>query len=486
MHLLTRVPVNHGKWILRYLFQNLIDEEIKRDEAHRQKLNEVVTKRIAAAKSKPSPTLQIPTTSGAEEAIESPSTPRPAGSQLVPATPGGMGIGLATPIYPGAREDLGSPVDRKLPQAGRASQERVDYFSSAIESAGATSHAAKSATTPAVPEPAEDKAKSEDGKDKEKDKDGKNTPFGKKFRMSFSTKKLRSGSATVADKPAVVDEKAVESEASSNHGPEKEYDDNFLGVLERIRDEYEKQLSEEPDKLIETKIEPSLPNETPVLQIPPGTQIIIQEETDGGNAELYRGTVRSAGQEATKIEQCALQWLGEVLLRNTIPHKDPVKVSFVLHPAPNSGLPALVSSDGNNRLNANKMLRVKKILAYVAERIDPTPEADDAEQDAEQVTEALKPEEYLELYCNDQVSSLFHGCERIPKVDDLLILFQQLPINMTLATLRAYIWKNANDVVLHYKANGKKEILPRPAAEAAPKADEGEVAVTEELPPATS
>lgn len=29
---------------------------------------------------------------------------------------------------------------------------------------------------------------------------------------------------------------------------------------------------------------------------------------------------------------------------------------------------------------------------------------------------------------------------------------------MTLATLRAYIWKNANDVVLHYKANGKKEI----------------------------
>lgn len=33
---------------------------------------------------------------------------------------------------------------------------------------------------------------------------------------------------------------------------------------------------------------------------------------------------------------------------------------------------------------------------------------------------------------------------------------------MTLATLRAYIWKNANDVVLQYKANGRKEILPRP------------------------
>jgi hypothetical protein len=41
------------------------------------------------------------------------------------------------------------------------------------------------------------------------------------------------------------------------------------------------------------------------------------------------------------------------------------------------------------------MLRVKKILAYVAERIDPPPEEPDPD--------ALKPEEYLELYCNDQV-----------------------------------------------------------------------------------
>lgn len=41
------------------------------------------------------------------------------------------------------------------------------------------------------------------------------------------------------------------------------------------------------------------------------------------------------------------------------------------------------------------MLRVKKILAYVAERIDPS--SDDSDEDA------LRPEEYLELYCNDQV-----------------------------------------------------------------------------------
>lgn len=30
---------------------------------------------------------------------------------------------------------------------------------------------------------------------------------------------------------------------------------------------------------------------------------------------------------------------------------------------------------------------------------------------------------------------------------------------MSLATLRAHVWKGGNDIVLHYKANGKKEIL---------------------------
>ena len=43
------------------------------------------------------------------------------------------------------------------------------------------------------------------------------------------------------------------------------------------------------------------------------------------------------------------------------------------------------------------MLRVKKILAYVAERIEAAPENPDPN--------ALKPEEYLELYCYEQVSA---------------------------------------------------------------------------------
>ena len=52
----------------------------------------------------------------------------------------------------------------------------------------------------------------------------------------------------------------------------------------------------------------------------------------------------------------------------------------------------------NTRLTANRMLRAKKILAYVAERIETPP--------SEPNPDALKGEQYLELYCQNQVSCL--------------------------------------------------------------------------------
>lgn len=303
-----------------------------------------------------------------------------------------------------------SPLEKRSSQAGRPSAEKEDYFSDAIQSPDGA-QGAKPAQTPA-PEapPAEEKpAKTpgDNGKEKDKDSKGKDkddakspgTSFGmKKFRMnmSFGTKKLgRSASSTAAEKPAVPDEKAEESESSSNH--EKEFDDSFLGVIQRLRNEYEKRLAENPDEPVETRMTPSLANDTPVLKLPAGTKVIIQEETSGGSAEVYRGTVASVGADADIIEERAPHWLGEVLLLNMMPPKDPVKVSFVLHPWKDT-LPPIVAADGNNRLNANRMLRVKKILAYVAERIDPVLEGEEPDPDA------LKPEEYLELYCNDQVS----------------------------------------------------------------------------------
>ncbi|KAI8963018.1 WD40 repeat-like protein [Daldinia sp. FL1419] len=436
--------INLGRWILRYLFAKLIDEEIKRDEIHRLKLNEGVEKRKVASRLNPPMSINIPTNIQGWQPNDSPATTPRANGISHPLSPG-LAIGVATPapnLTLGGFDNTAVPVSplEKLPQQiNRSSGD--DYFSGGISSADAP---AKTASTPGATEqpPAkEEMSKSPvETKDKEKEKEKEvkspSTPFGKKFRMgmSFGSKKLGRSASSNIEKPTVTEDKTEEnkSESSSNH--EKEVDDNFRGVVQKIHNDYEKQLIEAPNNLIETKITPALPIDAPVLKLPPGTKVIIQEETSGGSANLYRGTVMSVGVDADIIEEKAPMWLGEVLLTNTIPQKDPVKVSFILHPWKDS-LPSIATMDGNNRLNANRMLRVKKILAYVAERIDP--------QSEELEPDALKPEEYLELYCNDQL----------------------LPNTMSLATLRAHIWKGGNDVVLYYKANGRKEIpkeLPQP------------------------
>ena len=93
------------------------------------------------------------------------------------------------------------------------------------------------------------------------------------------------------------------------------------------------------------------------------------------------------------------------------------------------------------------MLRAKKILSYVAERIEPQSQYPDPK--------ALKPEEYLDLYCQNQV-----------KLEGLLSLLalantasQPVPLNMTLATLRVHVWRTGGDVMLYYKSNGRRPEL---------------------------
>lgn len=390
-------------------------------------------------------------------------TPRANGSQLHQGTPG-LGIGLATPgpgaTLPGVPEEaVSSPLG---PPEKSNSGDKDDYFTggSAVVSNAPATESSEAKTSM--------ENGNEKGKDKDKDKASDTTKspgstFGKKFRMSFSTKKLgRSSSQATQEKPVVVDEKAEESESSSTN--EKEVDDSFFGVLQKIRNDYDKQFADTPEKLIETRVTPSLPNETPVLKLPPGTKVIIQEETSGGSANVYQGTVENVGNDADVIEQKAPMWLGDVLLQNLVPFKEPVKISFVLHPM--GDLTTLSPADGNNRLNANRMLRVKKILAYVAERIEEVPE--------EPEENALPPEEYLELYCNDQVSARPppHKASLEPFQAFLWlirIILQLLDPMMSLATIRTHVWKSGNDVVLYYKANGRKEIIPpKPAASMIP------------------
>jgi hypothetical protein len=66
--------------------------------------------------------------------------------------------------------------------------------------------------------------------------------------------------------------------------------------------------------------------------------------------------------------------------------------------AEGEGLTALSDHVRNTRLNANRMLRARKIMAYVAERLpfSHLPELSEKEG-------GPRPEEWLELLCHDKV-----------------------------------------------------------------------------------
>ena len=164
-----------------------------------------------------------------------------------------------------------------------------------------------SASTPASPT-VEDK--------EEKKKSG---IFGKKFNLS---KTLGRKSADVKQLTSAPTTDETKSEVASDKSSEKDsepqvIEDNFYGVVQRIRHDYKELSTAHPDQPLNMGIAPSLPIETPVLKPPPHTLVIIQEDDpdSGGVADSYRGEIGNLGREADVLEKIAPMWLGDLLLK---------------------------------------------------------------------------------------------------------------------------------------------------------------------------
>lgn len=338
--------INLGKWVLRYLFSNLINTEITRDEAYRKKLGDAKAEkdRMRRANAPPQISMPPPTFSMIDAAsTQSPggggsaTTPKPnAGLSLFPPPTPGMSIGLATPapafnpiapLHPSEAMTLPPMAEEEsrssLSPLTRPSMDRLagDYFSSANGSKPEKSG-------PSLGEACDDTPLTPSTADK--DKDEKDSSLLGRWR-SFGNRKLgRSASTDMTNKPpAPVDENPTEAILEPDP-----LEDTLAGVIKKFRVAYDQVMPPLNGEPVRSAITPSLPNETPVLKPPGNTTIIVQEDRpdSGGVADLYRGTVATVGEDADLLEKVAPAWLGEVILLNRIPLKDIVKVSFVLLP----------------------------------------------------------------------------------------------------------------------------------------------------------
>ena len=190
-----------------------------------------------------------------------------------------------------------------------------DYFSSVPNShqSEASSENNKAPATPGEGPPGMASTSPTDDKEEKK----KGSLFGKNFKMTFP-KNMKLGRTSTETKPAAASEEKAEdvSDKSSEPG-EKIFEDNLVGVIEKIRHDYDEQGRARPDQPLSVGITPSLPNETPVLRPPADTLIIIQEDDpdSGGVADLYRENIGALGRDADVVEKVAPMWLGELLLK---------------------------------------------------------------------------------------------------------------------------------------------------------------------------
>ncbi|KAK2746372.1 hypothetical protein FQN57_003254 [Myotisia sp. PD_48] len=440
--------INLGKWVLRYLFDGLVKEEMERDAEYRKALRinraDQGEQKPELAQAKGLPTIVTPSEAMSAHPGSPVTITRPNGTPAIPPTPG-LSIGVGTPSlmspFPDNGPSSAAPPNHDDNATSKDNTNYSDYFFNPSKRQSMESTEPLAKTQSATEDSSQSNATPEPEKEEKSKRGG--SLFGKKFQMTFP-KKL--GRTSIETKP-IIEEKVEESDKSSEK--EKPLDESFRAVVETLRADYDTYIISAADKEVNSLITPTPESEAPILELPPHTAIIIQEENPNSAvaSDLYRGTVASVRQDVDLLEKAAPTWLGDLLLRNTIPFKEISKVAFSLKPYKDS-LPEVIKPDPTNsssRLNANRMLRAKKILAYVAERIDPQNIADTSE-------DALKPEEYLELYCQNTL----------------------IPNDMTLATIRTHIWRTGNDMVLVYKANGKREIpIPKEDEKGTPSSDEG-------------
>ncbi|KAI8906949.1 WD40-repeat-containing domain protein [Gorgonomyces haynaldii] len=163
-------------------------------------------------------------------------------------------------------------------------------------------------------------------------------------------------------------------------------------------------------------------DETPEIDISPNTRLILSSDENGTMMDTFRSTIAQLDDQENiaKIYKHLPQWIHQWLVLDQPIQKDPAKLSFQLVPYQNAGMPEIPKDQ--SRLTGNRMLRMKKVLMFIGEKLNVT-------IDPYSWTLEGKPTKYVQILCNDKVMS--------PRT--------------TLATVKHYYWKSGGDIILHYR-----------------------------------
>ncbi|KAI0511773.1 hypothetical protein KFK09_012405 [Dendrobium nobile] len=139
-------------------------------------------------------------------------------------------------------------------------------------------------------------------------------------------------------------------------------------------------------------------------------------------------------------------WCLDCVLNGRITPKESTKCSFYLHPCEGSNVQVLTQG----KLSAPRILRVHKVVNYVIEKMVLDKPLEAGNPDGQFGLVPGPGQSQLASLGDSSLRALKSWQKRKPSIE-ILCNNQVLSPDMSLATVRAYIWKKSEDLVLNYR-----------------------------------
>lgn len=168
--------------------------------------------------------------------------------------------------------------------------------------------------------------------------------------------------------------------------------------------------------------------------------------TEGSQGGPWRKKVTDL--DGTEDEKDFPWWVLDCMLHNRLPPRENTKCSFYLHPC--EGSAAQILTQG--KLSAPRILRIHKVVNYVVEKMVLDKPLDSVNSDGTFGPGLAGGQlQHSAVGGDGSVKSGLKPWQKLKPSIEILCNNQVLSPDMSLATVRAYIWKKSEDLVLNYR-----------------------------------
>ncbi|KAG4396659.1 hypothetical protein GLYMA_19G241800v4 [Glycine max] len=169
---------------------------------------------------------------------------------------------------------------------------------------------------------------------------------------------------------------------------------------------------------------------------------IITEGTHGGP---WRKKITDL--DGTKDEKDFPWWCLDCVLNNRLPPRENTKCSFYLQPCEGSSVQILTQG----KLSAPRILRIHKVVNYVIEKMVLDKPLDSLSAEGSIAPGLTGSQSQHQAVGDGSFRSGFQPWQKLRPSIEILCYNQVLSPEMSLATVRAYVWKKSDDLVLNYR-----------------------------------